>query len=41
VLRLRADLTWQKVEAFGPSDHLYIRFRVFQGWLRGLTTHDG
>jgi len=38
VLRLRADLTWQKV---GNSDHLYIRLRVFQGWLRRLTTDDG
>ena len=38
VLRIRADLTWQKV---GTNDHLYIRLRVFQGWLRRLTTDDG
>ncbi len=43
VLRLRADFTWQKVgvDFFAPNDHFFLRFRVFQGWLRGLTTDDG
>jgi hypothetical protein len=43
VLRLRADLTWQKfgLDPNAPTDHLFIRLRVFQGWLRGLTTDDG
>ncbi len=43
VLRLRADFTWQKVgvDFFAPNDHFFLRFRVFQGWLRGLTTEDG
>lgn len=42
-LRLRVDLTWEKVdfESIANADYLYIRVRFFQGWLRGLTTHDG
>jgi hypothetical protein len=42
-LRLRADFTWEKVgfDAFGPTNQFYIRLRVFQGWLRHLTTQDG
>ncbi len=42
-LRLRADFTWEKVgvDFFAPSDHFFLRLRVFQGWLRGLTTDDG
>ncbi len=43
VLRLRADFTWQRVgfEFLAPADQLFIRLRVFQGWLRGLTADDG
>ena len=43
VLRLRADFTWEKagLDFFEPSDHFYLRFRIYQGWLRGLTTDDG
>jgi hypothetical protein len=42
-VRLRADFTWEKagLEFFEPSDHFYLRFRIYQGWLRRLTTHDG
>jgi hypothetical protein len=43
VLRVRADFTWEKVAFdFGShADQLFIRLRVYQGWLRGLTDHDG
>ena len=43
VLRLRVDLTWEKVglETLGDADYLYIRVRFFQGWLRELTSEDG
>lgn len=43
VMRLRADLTWEKagLDFFEPSDHFYLRFRIYQGWLRRLTTDDG
>ena len=42
-LRIRADLTWQRVlfDLSAPSDLFFLRFRFFQGWLRRLTTHDG
>jgi hypothetical protein len=42
-LRLRADFTWEKtgLEFFGPSDNFFLRFRIYQGWLRRLTTDDG
>ena len=42
-VRVRVDLTWQKVdinERASISD-LFIRVRLFQGWLRGLTVEDG
>ena len=42
-LRLRADFTWQKAgfELFAGTSDLYVRLRIFQGWLRGLTADDG
>ena len=42
-VRVRADITWQRVgfNLLGPADHVYLRLRVFQGWLRGLTAADG
>ena len=29
------------LESLADADYLYIRLRVFQGWLRGLTSEDG
>ncbi len=42
-VRVRADFTWEKVDfKEGASvSALFIRVRVYQGWLRGLTTEDG
>jgi hypothetical protein len=35
-IRARLDVTWQKVGALigGATDDIYIRFRVFQRWLK-------
>jgi hypothetical protein len=43
VARLRADFTWEKADLdfYAPNDHFFLRFRVYQGWLRRLTTDDG
>ncbi len=37
-VRVRADFTWQKVgfDPLAPSDHLYVRLRVFSGVVAGI-----
>jgi len=43
VVRLRADFTWEKVslDFRAQNNSFFLRFRIYQGWLRRLTTDDG
>ena len=43
VARLRADFTWEKVglDIRAPNQSFFLRFRIYQGWLRRLTADDG